>query len=98
MNRPNKPFLLTYARFLVPLSIINKATSSFFLQSGGLTMHPMLNIAVRAARSAGSVISRGFENFDDLQIEQKGENDFVTKIDKEAEQAIINKIQSCIWR
>jgi myo-inositol-1(or 4)-monophosphatase len=65
----------------------------FFLQFGGLTMHPMLNIAVRAARSAGNVIARGFENFDDLQIEQKGENDFVTKVDKEAEQAIIHKIQ-----
>ncbi|MBF7074804.1 inositol-1-monophosphatase [Glaciecola sp. MH2013] len=56
-------------------------------------MHPMLNIAVRAARSAGSVIARGFENVDDLQIQQKGENDFVTKIDKEAEQAIIEKIK-----
>ena len=56
-------------------------------------MHPMLNIAVRAARSAGNVIARGFETFDDLQIEQKGENDFVTKIDKEAEQTIIYKIK-----
>jgi myo-inositol-1(or 4)-monophosphatase len=65
----------------------------FFLQIGGFNMHPMLNIAVRAARSAGNVIARGFENGDDLQIEQKGENDFVTKIDKEAEQAIIAKIQ-----
>ncbi|GBL04763.1 inositol-1-monophosphatase [Glaciecola sp. KUL10] len=56
-------------------------------------MHPMLNIAVRAARSAGSVIARGFENIDDLEIQQKGANDFVTKVDKEAEQAIISKIQ-----
>ncbi len=56
-------------------------------------MHPMLNIAVRAARSAGNVIARGFETFDDLQIEQKGENDFVTKIDREAEQTIIYKIK-----
>jgi myo-inositol-1(or 4)-monophosphatase len=56
-------------------------------------MHPMLNIAVRAARAAGNVIARGFETFDDLQIEQKGENDFVTKIDKEAEQTIIYKIK-----
>jgi myo-inositol-1(or 4)-monophosphatase len=53
----------------------------------------MLNIAVRAARSAGSVIARGFENRDELNIEQKGINDFVTKIDKEAEATIIDKIQ-----
>ncbi|GAB5380321.1 MAG: inositol-1-monophosphatase [Aliiglaciecola sp.] len=56
-------------------------------------MHPMLNIAVRAARSAGNVITRGFENRSDLLTEKKGENDFVTKVDKEAEQTIISKIQ-----
>lgn len=57
-------------------------------------MHPMLNIAVRAARAAGNVITRGFENRGDLLLEKKGENDFVTKIDKEAEKAIIEKIQT----
>jgi myo-inositol-1(or 4)-monophosphatase len=56
-------------------------------------MHPMLNIAVRAARTAGNIITRGFENRDDLHIDQKGANDFVTKIDREAEAAIISKIQ-----
>lgn len=53
----------------------------------------MLNIAVRAARTAGNIIARGFENRSDLLTEAKGENDFVTRIDKEAEQAIIQKIQ-----
>ncbi len=56
-------------------------------------MHPMLNIAVRAARAAGNVITRGYENRDDLDIQTKGAQDFVTKIDKEAELTIINKIQ-----
>jgi len=56
-------------------------------------MHPMLNIAVRAARVAGNIIMRGYENRDDLRLEQKGDNDFVTQIDREAEQAIIHKIQ-----
>ncbi|MDM7859683.1 inositol-1-monophosphatase [Alteromonas sp. ASW11-36] len=56
-------------------------------------MHPMLNIAVRAARVAGNIIARGFENRDDLDTQAKGKNDFVTKIDKEAEQAIISKIK-----
>jgi len=56
-------------------------------------MHPMLNIAVRAARAAGNVITRGFENRDDLEIQSKGAQDFVTKIDKEAELTIIQKIQ-----
>ena len=56
-------------------------------------MHPMLNIAVRAARVAGNIITKGFENRHDLILESKGDNDYVTQIDKDAEQAIIHKIQ-----
>ncbi|MFD2164693.1 inositol-1-monophosphatase [Thalassotalea euphylliae] len=56
-------------------------------------MHPMLNIAVRAARSAGNVIARSFEQQDKVEVESKGTNDFVTNVDKEAEQAIIHVIQ-----
>lgn len=56
-------------------------------------MHPMLNIAVRAARSAGNVIVRAFEQHDKLEVEAKGTNDFVTNVDKAAEQAIIEIIQ-----
>ena len=44
--------------------------------------YSMLNIAVRAARSAGNIIARGFEHRADLMTEVKGENDFVTRIDK----------------
>lgn len=53
----------------------------------------MLNIAVRAARQAGTVIAKGFENREKLITEVKGENDYVTQIDKDAEQAIIEKIR-----
>ena len=56
-------------------------------------MHPMLNIAVRAARVAGNIIAKGFENRDDLMTQSKGDNDYVTIIDKEAEAAIIEKIK-----
>lgn len=49
----------------------------------------MLNIAVRAARAAGKVIVQGYEQLDRVQTEVKSANDFVTNIDKEAEQAII---------
>lgn len=56
-------------------------------------MHPMLNIAVRAARQAGAVIAKGFENREKLKLEVKGENDYVTQVDKDAEQAIIEKIR-----
>lgn len=56
-------------------------------------MHPMLNIAVRAARNAGNIIARAFEQADKLQVEAKGSNDFVTNVDRQAEQAIIDTIQ-----
>ena len=56
-------------------------------------MHPMLNIAVRAARAAGTLIVRAYENGGDLQTEFKSANDYVTSVDKEAEKLIISKIQ-----
>ena len=48
-------------------------------------MHPMLNIGIRAARAAGSVITRNMERVDTLQIEQKQRNDFVSEVDRSAE-------------
>lgn len=52
-------------------------------------MHPMLNIAVRAARAAGKVIARSFEHRDHLEITEKSANDYVTNVDREAERVII---------
>jgi myo-inositol-1(or 4)-monophosphatase len=57
-------------------------------------MHPMLNIAVRAARNAGKIIARAYEQLDMVQAELKGANDFVTNVDKEAESAIISTIKA----
>ncbi len=56
-------------------------------------MHPYLNIAIKAARSAGKIISRHLENVDNLKIYEKGLNDFVTLVDKAAEEEIIAIIQ-----
>ncbi len=52
-------------------------------------MHPMLNIAVRAARSAGNVISRSMARLDSISVQVKERNDFVTEVDRDAENAII---------
>ena len=57
-------------------------------------MHPMLNIAIRAARAAGSVVARAFENTDKVVVEAKGKFDFVTNFDLEAEQIIIDTLRS----
>lgn len=56
-------------------------------------MHPMLNIAVRAARNAGKIIARSFEELDLVETTQKGSNDFVTNVDREAEKVIIATIR-----
>ncbi|TNG96299.1 inositol-1-monophosphatase [Pasteurellaceae bacterium USgator11] len=56
-------------------------------------MNPMLNIAIRAARKAGNVIAKGYERPDSLETTTKRANDYVTNIDKEAEQAIIEVIK-----
>jgi len=56
-------------------------------------MHPMLTIAIRAARDAGSVIVKAYGDPSKTKIEQKGSNDFVTNVDKEAEAAIIATIK-----
>jgi len=53
-------------------------------------MHPMLNIAVRAARRAGSIINRAaLDGAGALNVRSKRAKDFVTQVDQAAEQAII---------
>jgi len=49
----------------------------------------MLNTAIKAARAAGDIIARSADRIDQLQIENKDRNDFVTEIDRSAEEAII---------
>ena len=53
---------------------------------------PMLNTAVKAARAAGSIINRASLNLDQVKVEQKQTNDFVTQVDKDAERAIIDTL------
>lgn len=53
-------------------------------------MHPMLHTAIKAARRAGSVILRYSDQVDRLSVDSKGHNDFVSEVDREAEQQIID--------
>ena len=53
-------------------------------------LHPMLNIAIKAARAAGSIINRAALDLDVLKIGRKGPNDFVSEVDQMAENAIID--------
>lgn len=57
-------------------------------------MHPMLNTAVKAARKAGNIINRASLNLDLITVDKKQHNDFVTEVDRAAEQIIIETLLS----
>jgi len=52
-------------------------------------MHPMLGIAVKAARRAGAIINRATRDLDLIAVTRKRHNDFVTEVDRAAEAAVI---------
>ncbi|MCX6554141.1 MAG: inositol monophosphatase family protein [Candidatus Aminicenantes bacterium] len=54
-------------------------------------MEPIFKIAWRAAHEAGDLIKRNFQNLQNIDIQSKGKNDFVTRVDREAE-GIITKV------
>jgi len=55
-------------------------------------LHPMLNIAIKAARAAGAIINRASLDLERLQVSSKAPNDFVTEVDHAAEAAIIDTL------
>ena len=57
-------------------------------------MHPTLNIAVKAARRAGSIITRASEDIGSLTINNKGFNDFVSEVDLASEKEIIRVLKT----
>src|SRR5690554_4464026 len=61
-------------------------------RAGVFDMQPMANIALRAVRQAGQILLRAMDRLDALQIEEKGRNDFVSNVDREAEKAIIDAL------
>lgn len=56
-------------------------------------MHPLINIATKAARNASKIILRATDRLDTIQISEKNRNEFVTDIDLQAEQEIIKTIR-----
>jgi myo-inositol-1(or 4)-monophosphatase len=57
-----------------------------------LNLHPMVNVAVKAARAAGSIINRAALDIESVRVSQKNANDFVTEVDQAAEAAIIETL------
>jgi myo-inositol-1(or 4)-monophosphatase len=57
-------------------------------------MHPMLNIAVKAARRAGTIINRASLDLERLNVARKGPRDYVTEVDQAAETAIVEILRA----
>lgn len=56
-------------------------------------MHPILNVATLAAKEAGEFIAQQLNHIEQLNIEEKGRNDYVSEVDKHAERIIIDTIR-----
>ncbi len=56
-------------------------------------MNPLTNIAARAAREAGKLLLRYFNRMENIPVEEKQANDFVTEVDRASEQIIIGAIR-----
>ena len=52
----------------------------------------MLNIAIKAARAAGSIINRAALDVESVRVSKKMENDFVTEVDQASENTIIETL------
>ena len=55
-------------------------------------LHPMVNVAIKAARAAGNIINRAALDVESVRVSQKQVNDFVTEVDQAAEAAIIETL------
>ena len=55
-------------------------------------LHPMLNVAIKAARAAGAIINRAALDVESVRVAAKQTNDFVTEVDQAAEAAIIETL------
>ena len=57
-------------------------------------MHPMLNTAIKAARRAGAIINRASLDLERLNVARKGPKDYVTEVDRAAEESIIDILRT----
>lgn len=90
MLSPSMIFLLRSVRFSPALMLINAAQNESKL---AVSSPAMITTAVRAARAAANYIVRASRRIDNLKIDQKAPNDYVSEVDQRAEQLIIETIR-----
>lgn len=72
------------------MGVVRWAPTAQFMSSSSL--HPMLNVAIKAARAAGALINRAALDVENVRVAQKQVNDFVTEVDQAAERVIIETL------
>lgn len=55
-------------------------------------MDPIINVGIKAARRAGNMMVRYLDRLQQLTVEKKGRREFVSEIDRSAEQDIVDTI------
>lgn len=58
-----------------------------------MSIHPMLNIAIQAARNASRIILRYIDRLDSITVTEKSRNDLVTEVDRYSEEEIVSTIE-----
>jgi myo-inositol-1(or 4)-monophosphatase len=61
-------------------------------------MHPFLNIAIQAARTAGRTMLHFYDRLSEIEVTEKAKNDVVTEVDRICEQEIIEHIKKAYPR
>ncbi len=55
-------------------------------------MHPMMNMGIRAVRSAGDFIIQCMDRMQGITVAEKSRNDYVSEVDRRAERIIIDAL------
>ncbi|VFP80672.1 inositol-1-monophosphatase [Candidatus Erwinia haradaeae] len=55
-------------------------------------MNPMLNIAIRAVRQAGNIVTKYYDTADSAELKQKGNHDLTNFVERKAKRQIIDII------
>jgi len=70
---------------------------TFFRQlsenQGGLMQNPVVNVMIKAARQAGTVLLRHMSKLDSLNVFEKGRQDYASEVDSLAETEIIRELR-----
>ena len=56
-------------------------------------MHPMMNVAVKAARKAGRMMLSASDNPANIQVREKARNNYVTNVDLAVEKAVLDILE-----